>query len=62
MKVGVKVQAPKLRHTYLNCFKTGMPQNVANTQNNNDKYLERFKLFLLEATEFYQDLIKKIKM
>ena len=39
-----------------------MPQNVANTQNSNDKYLERFKLFMLEATEFYQDLIKKIKM
>ena len=38
-----------------------MPQNVANTQNSNDKYLEGFKLFLLEAIEFYQDLIKKIR-
>ena len=41
--------------------KSTMPQNVANTQNSNDKYLEGFKLFLLEATEFYQDLIKKIR-
>ena len=41
--------------------KSTMPQNVANTQNINGKYSEGFKLFILEATGFYQDLIKKIR-
>ena len=41
--------------------KSTMPRNVANTQNSKGKYLEGFKLFLSEATEIYQDLIKKIR-
>lgn len=41
--------------------KPTMPQNFANMENSSDNYLEGFKLFLSEATEFYQDLIKKVR-
>ncbi|KAF5940380.1 hypothetical protein HYC85_021547 [Camellia sinensis] len=35
--------------------------NVANLQSNRDCHMERFKVFLSEATEFYQYLITKLK-
>ncbi|KAF8364899.1 hypothetical protein HHK36_033109 [Tetracentron sinense] len=38
-----------------------MRQNVATEQNNYDSLLEGFRSFLSEATEFYQDLIMKIR-
>lgn len=41
--------------------KSMVPHNVANIQNSKDIYVEGFKFFLSEATEFYQDLIKKIR-
>ncbi|XP_010272416.1 PREDICTED: protein SMG7L [Nelumbo nucifera] len=37
------------------------PQNVAIEKHSSDKLMEGFRLFLSEATEFYQDLITKIK-
>ncbi|XP_057948634.1 nonsense-mediated mRNA decay factor SMG7-like [Malania oleifera] len=41
--------------------KSAMPHETINAQNRNDNLLERFKSFLLEAMEFYQDLITKIR-
>ncbi|GMP74630.1 hypothetical protein CsSME_00032000 [Camellia sinensis var. sinensis] len=35
--------------------------NVANLQSSIDCHMERFKVFLSEATEFYQDLITKLR-
>lgn len=45
----------------LESSKVAMPLKVSNVQNNNDKHIIRFKSFLSEATEFYQDLIIKIR-
>uniref|UniRef100_A0A5B6ZQ26 DNA/RNA-binding domain-containing protein n=1 Tax=Davidia involucrata TaxID=16924 RepID=A0A5B6ZQ26_DAVIN len=41
--------------------KSATPQNVANVQNSFDSHTEGFKSFLSEATEFYQDLITKLR-
>ncbi|GAV66698.1 EST1_DNA_bind domain-containing protein/EST1 domain-containing protein [Cephalotus follicularis] len=38
-----------------------MQQNVSNVQRSNNNYVVAFKSFLSEATEFYQQLIMKIK-
>ncbi|XAR59164.1 hypothetical protein NMG60_11014841 [Bertholletia excelsa] len=41
--------------------KSPTPQNVADVQSIIDDHIEQFKSFLLEATEFYHDLIKKVR-
>lgn len=41
--------------------KSGTPQDVASVQNSIDDHMEGFKSFLSEASEFYKDLIRKIK-
>ncbi|KAK9267169.1 hypothetical protein L1049_009589 [Liquidambar formosana] len=41
--------------------KSAMSQNVANVQNSNGSHIEGFKSFLSEATEFYKDLIMKVR-
>lgn len=38
-----------------------MTQNAANVQRSDDKYVAAFKSFLSEATEFYENLIVKVK-
>ena len=42
-------------------FAEARKQGFDSLEREDDKYLERFKLFQLEATEFYQVLIKKIR-
>lgn len=42
--------------------KPGTLQDVANVQNSIDDHLEGFKSFLSEASEFYKNLIKKLKL
>ncbi|XP_042520470.1 protein SMG7L [Macadamia integrifolia] len=38
-----------------------MPQNVTTVQHNSDNLVEAFRSFLSEASEFYQELISKIR-
>ncbi|KAF8413860.1 hypothetical protein HHK36_001854 [Tetracentron sinense] len=53
----------KIRQSAANAerMSSAMRQNVATEQNNYDSLLEGFRSFLSEATEFYQDLIMKIR-